>query len=167
MLSEAYLGLGSNLGDRRRNIAEGVALIREVASDVRVSSLYETPPHGFEAQPPFLNAACRIWTRLDPFELLRKLREVQSIVGSPSPFVNGPRALDIDILLYGRTALETPILTIPHPRMAEREFVLLPLAEIAPQARHPVSKETVRSMLRRLPRPTDMKRLDLSSITLG
>ena len=150
MLSEVYLGLGSNLGDRRRNIAEAVDMLGAVSTRVEVSSLYETAPQGFSGQPAFMNAACRIWTRLDPYELLAKLNKIQAAVGSRRAFVNGPRKVDIDILVYGRMVLHLPSLTIPHPRMAEREFVLAPLAEIAPGLRHPVSGETVRSLLLRL-----------------
>ena len=147
MLSEVYLGLGSNLGDRQRNIADAVALLGEESTDVAVSSCYETMPHGFSGQPMFVNAACRIWTRLDPFHLLRKTRQIQSILGSRPAFVNGPRAMDIDILVYGRRVLSAPGLIIPHPRMAEREFVLAPLAELAPGLVHPVLRETVRVLL--------------------
>ena len=150
MLGEVYLGLGSNLGDRRLNITEAVDRLRHVSNEVAVSSFYETTPQGFGGQPAFLNGACRIWTRFDPFELLQNLRQIQSVLGRRPAFVNGPRTLDIDILLYGSLVLELPGLTIPHPRMSEREFVLAPLAEIAPGVRHPVLKETVRSLLLRL-----------------
>ena len=169
MLSEAYLGLGSNLGDRQRRLTGAVTAIRRVATDVKVSALYETAPHGYRDQPPFLNAACRIWTRLGPFELLDVLQRIQAVTSQKRVFVNGPRPLDIDLLLYGRTVLETPRLSIPHPRMAEREFVLAPLAELAPHLRHPVLKQTILALLLRLRRerrpsltvlswPLDMRR---------
>jgi 2-amino-4-hydroxy-6-hydroxymethyldihydropteridine diphosphokinase len=148
MLSEVYLGLGSNLGDRRGNIGRAVDMLRRLSGDVTVSSLYETSPQGFSGQPWFINAACRLWTRLSPFELLACLKDIQAGLGSPRAFANGPRALDIDILLYGQRVLDTPSLTVPHPRMAQREFVLAPLAEIAPHVRHPVRNETMRSLLR-------------------
>lgn len=151
MLSEAFLGLGSNLGDRRRNIADAVDLLKEVSTHTVVSSMYETAPEGYTDQPAFVNAACGIWTRLSPYELLAKLKEIQASVGVRPAFVNGPRAVDVDILTYGRVVLDlSPGLTIPHPRMAEREFVLAPLAEIAPGLRHPVLKETVGTLLQRL-----------------
>ena len=152
MLSEVYLSLGSNLGDRRACIAAAANGLRELSMEITMSSLHETAPQGFDAQPSFVNAAARIWTRLDPFELLSALKEVETHVGSRRAFANGPRALDIDILVFGRRVLTTPRLTIPHPRMAEREFVLAPLAEIAPGLRHPVLKETVGELLLRLPR---------------
>ena len=151
MMSEAFLGLGSNLGDRRTNICLGVKGIEEISSHLALSSLYETAPKGFGGQRAFLNAACRIWTRLDPFELLWAVREVQAAVGSRPSFINGPRALDIDVLAYGRLVMDAPNLSVPHPRIAEREFVLRPLAEIAPEARHSMSGETFGALLRRLP----------------
>jgi 2-amino-4-hydroxy-6-hydroxymethyldihydropteridine diphosphokinase len=150
MLSEVYLGLGSNLGERRNNIAEALSHLRKLSSGLAASALYETSPVGFSGQPAFVNAACRIWTGLDPFELLEELGEIQAALGSRRAFVNGPRTLDIDILVYGQLVLSTPGLSIPHPRMAGREFVLAPLAEIAPGLRHPVLRETVRSLLARL-----------------
>ena len=150
MITDVYLGLGSNLGDRPHNIAVAADLLGKVSTSVTVSSLYETRPEGFMGQPPFVNAACQIWTRLSPFGLLKKLKEIQHSVGGHRPFANAPRTLDIDILIYGRSILESPGLSIPHPRMAGREFVLAPLAEIAPDLRHPILKETIRTLLLRL-----------------
>ena len=147
MLSDVYLGLGSNLGNRRGNLDRALQLLRGLSSELTVSSLYETSPEGFTGQPAFVNAACQIWTQLSPFELLAELKTIQALVGSQRVFANGPRALDIDILLYGQTVLDSPGLIIPHPRMARREFVLAPLAEIAPGLRHPVLKETVGALL--------------------
>ena len=151
MLAEAYLGLGSNLGDRAANISQGLDMLRDASKHLVVSGLYESSAAGFEVQPRFLNAACRLWTLLDPFELMAEIQRVQMAVSGDRPFLNGPRTLDIDILVHGRTGLDVPGLTVPHPRMMLREFVLTPLAEIAPGLTHPLTGETVGSALRRLP----------------
>ena len=145
--AEAYLGLGSNLGCRRQNIADALDRLRTLSSNLVVSSFYETPPIGVTFQPSFVNAVCRIWTILSPFELLHEIRRIQPIGGSRRPILNGPRELDIDILLYSNLVIDAPHLTIPHPRMTEREFVLRPLVEIAPQVIHPVSKKTASQLL--------------------
>lgn len=145
--TEVYLGLGSNLGRRQQNIASGLERLRTLSSSLVSSSLYETAPVGVTFQPSFVNAVCRIWTILSPFDLMHEIRRIQQIGGSHRPILNGPRELDIDILLYGNLVIDTPHLTIPHPRMTEREFVLRPLAEIAPHAIHPLSKKTVSQLL--------------------
>jgi 2-amino-4-hydroxy-6-hydroxymethyldihydropteridine diphosphokinase len=147
MLTEAYLGLGSNLGDRAASIDGAFEMLREVCRRVDVSALYETDAAGFSMQPAFLNAACRVWTDLDAHGLMHRLKEIEAAAGRKRVFVNAPRTLDIDILLYGRLVVETPVLTVPHPKMAERAFVLAPLAEIAPGAVHPVLKATAAELL--------------------
>ncbi len=150
MLHEAYLGLGSNLGGRHANIAAGLDYLRGFSSGLDVSSLYETSPQGFVEQPTFLNIACRMWTRLSPFELLSRAMEAEARAGRVRTIRDGPRTLDVDILLYDRDVLTVPGLSIPHPRMAERAFVLVPLAEIAADALHPALMQTIGSLLKRV-----------------
>ena len=150
MLAEAYLGLGSNLGDRRANIERGLAMLRRLGVVTAVSSMRETSPEGFSRQPPFLNAACRMWTRLDPFQLLAKVQAAERAVGRHRAFPNAPRTLDIDILVFGRAVLEAPHLILPHPRLRERRFALEPLFEVAPELQHPATGENVANMLSRL-----------------
>ena len=147
MRAEVYLGLGSNLGDKRGNIERAVERLREISTGLTVSSLYETAPVGVTLQPSFVNAVCGMWTDLDVFELLRELRDIQRDAGVRGPVLNGPRALDVDILLYGSFVVDLPHLTVPHPRMTEREFVLRPLVEIAPGVVHPVMRRTAAGML--------------------
>ena len=136
-----YLGLGSNLGDKRANIQWAVERLREISTGFTVSRFYETSPVGVTLQPSFVNAVCGMWTGLSVFELLSKLRGIQRDAGVRGPVLNGPRMLDIDILLYGSLVVDLPHLTVPHPRMAERKFVLRPLAEIAPGVCTPRGEE--------------------------
>ena len=150
MLNEVYVGLGSNLGDRSANIGEALRLLGQMSENMAASSIYETTPQGFRSQPSFYNAVCRLWTRLDPFALLAGLKDIESRLGRHRTFVNAPRTIDLDILIYGHAVLESPILTLPHPRMTQRAFVIAPLSEIAPELVHPVFGETARSLLARL-----------------
>jgi 2-amino-4-hydroxy-6-hydroxymethyldihydropteridine diphosphokinase len=144
----AYLGLGSNLGDREANIRNALAAIDRLdgCELIRTSSLYETDPVGIREQPDFLNAAAEIRTKLAPEELLTALREVERGTGREKTFKWGPRIIDIDILLYGEERLTGENLEIPHPEMHQRAFVLTPLAEIAPMARHPETDLTIRQL---------------------
>ena len=144
----AYLGFGANLGERQANINKAfVELVRSGACRLtRISSMYETDPVGITEQPAFLNAVAEIETGLEPLELLRAIRTVERKIGREKTFKWGPRIIDIDILLYGDQCVTEESLEVPHPEMHRRAFVLTPLAEIAPTARHPKLGLTAREM---------------------
>lgn len=137
-----FLGLGSNLGDREGNIRDVLAHLGAFVRIERVSSFYETDPVGYLDQPSFINAVCSAITDLCPEELLGAAKGIEEQMGREPTFLNGPRLIDIDILSYGDRILDTGDLVIPHPRMAERSFVLVPLAEIAPDWLHPVLRKS-------------------------
>jgi 2-amino-4-hydroxy-6-hydroxymethyldihydropteridine diphosphokinase len=151
-MERVFLGLGSNIGDRAANIGRARRLLEEVAG-VRVvgmSSLIETRPVGYEDQPDFINAALEIETTLEPRGLLTQIKRIEREIGRKETFRLGPRVIDIDILLFGDRLVDDPGLTIPHPRMHERRFVLGPLAEIAPEVVHPVLKTRIIDLLDQL-----------------
>jgi len=137
-LAIAYLGLGSNLGEREENLRQALSLLSLKVKLEDVSSVYETEPVGFKEQPLFLNLACRVTTNLSPEKLFHLAKDIETRMGRvPSKQRNLPRLIDIDILFYDNRIMETPNLTIPHPRLHDRAFVLIPLAEIAPNLVHP------------------------------
>ena len=143
-----YLALGSNVGDCRANLAG--ALERLASADlrvVRVSSIYETEPRDLPNQPWFLNQVAEAETSLFPLQLLARTQKIERDLGRKRTQPKGPRMIDIDILLYGEAVIHTPGLEIPHPRMLDRRFVLEPLAELAPDLRHPINRGTVREAL--------------------
>ena len=142
-----YLGIGSNLGNRAANLRMALRYLPPLARVEEVSSLYETAPLGGEEQPPFYNAVCRISTGLGPEALLRHLKQIEFAIGRrPGPRW-GPRPIDLDILLCGDRVLAREGLVVPHPLLAERAFVLVPLAELSPHLLHPVLEKPVGELL--------------------
>jgi 2-amino-4-hydroxy-6-hydroxymethyldihydropteridine diphosphokinase len=143
-----YLSLGSNIGDRRRHLHDALKFLQDAGvSILRVSRVYETEPQDFRAQPQFLNLVAEAETRLFPLQLLHAIERVERRLGRKRLIAKGPRTIDIDILLYGGSIVGIGDLQIPHPRMALRRFVLEPLAELAPDLRHPVTQASVAEML--------------------
>jgi len=160
-LKRGFLALGSNIGDREANLRDAVS--RLASDDLRIlrhSSFYETSPQELLDQPWFLNAVVEIETSLFPLQLLARVREIERAMGRRRVTPKGPRNIDIDILFYGRTVMTTAELEVPHPRIAQRRFVLEPLAEIAPDLRHPVTGRTAHEMLAGL-EPQGIRRLDV------
>ena len=143
-----YLSLGSNVGDRAANLNAAIAALAGAGVKVRkVSSLYETEPVDYLQQDWFVNCVVEGQTQLPAGTLLSRLREIEARMGSKKVIAKGPRILDIDILLYGDETIATPELQVPHPRMTQRRFVLVPLAEIAPDVRHPSWHATAKELL--------------------
>ncbi len=158
-MKTVYLGLGSNLGDRQARLRRAIELLREEGVEVRrVSGIYESEPVDYTAQPWFLNCVVEAETELMPLQLLKRLQKIEARVGRRRTVPKGPRTIDIDILLYGNHVMATAPLTVPHPRLAERRFVLAPLREVAPGLRHPVSRKTISELLDGLTRPGRVER---------
>lgn len=147
-MKSAYLSLGSNLGDRARNIRKALELLPEAGVEIRrVSSFYRTEPVDFRPQAWFVNCVAEAATVLMPLQLLTAVKKVERSVGRRPGGPKGPRPIDIDILLYENIVVRSSALTIPHPRLSDRRFVLIPLRELAADARHPVTRHTVEEML--------------------
>jgi len=136
-MATTYLGLGSNIGEREINLLKAISLLGQESKLNKTSSIYETRPTGYENQALFLNIVCQVSTRLKPVDLLLSIKQIEKILGRKASFRNGPRSIDIDILFYNSTIMKTKDLVIPHPRLTERAFVLIPLAEITPNLIHP------------------------------
>jgi 2-amino-4-hydroxy-6-hydroxymethyldihydropteridine diphosphokinase len=152
-MSEIWLGLGSNVGEKRSNILRALDLLAGVCRLGRVSSLYKTEPVGFQDQDWFVNCAAQATTGPPPRALLDALKAIEQQMGRKQRIRNGPRAIDLDILLYGDLVIDENGLVIPHPRLHERLFVLAPLREIAPTLVHPVMGKTIEKLTASLRNP--------------
>ena len=160
---QVYLSLGSNVGDRERNLRTAIAALPSAGVRVTlVSSIYETQPVDFLEQPWFLNCVVAGETKSPPLELLMSLRGVEAAMCIRKAFANVLRLLDIDILLYGDDMIDTPALQVPHPRLSQRRFVLVPLQELAPDLRHPQWKGTVSQILEATSDRSEVKRISAS-----
>jgi 2-amino-4-hydroxy-6-hydroxymethyldihydropteridine diphosphokinase len=153
-----FLGLGTNLGDREQNLRAALERLRQIVEVEVISRIYESEPVGYLEQPDFWNLVLRIRTNLEPAELFRRVKQIERDLGRTDAFRNAPRLIDIDILAFDQLVLHDDQLDIPHARLHERSFVLLPLAEIAPEFRHPETNATVNEMIsaRELTRATPL-----------
>ena len=149
----AYIGLGSNLGDRVAHLRSAVKAIQHLGDSIAVSSVYESEPFGVgdDEQPMYLNMVVSIQTKLEPEKLLSELMDIERTNGRVRIRRNESRTLDLDVLMFGEDLIETSVLTVPHPRMHERAFVMLPLSEIAPHSVHPTLQRTISEIAAELP----------------
>jgi len=155
-----FLGLGTNLGDREANLLSAIFAMPPFVVVLEKSSVYETPPWGYEEQPDFLNQVIKGETELGEYDLLYTLKGIEAELGREPTFRYGPRLIDIDILFYDDLVLQTKKLSIPHPRLHDRAFVLVPLAEIAPGLIHPALGESVQSLLSNHHKTNQVKRVE-------
>jgi 2-amino-4-hydroxy-6-hydroxymethyldihydropteridine diphosphokinase len=159
VLQKAYISAGSNLGDRRANLELAVASLGKGGTVTKVSSFFETEPVGYRDQSWFLNRAIEMEAHIEPVDLLALCQKIEASCGRARTFLNAPRTLDLDILLYGNVVLNEEGLIIPHPRLTERKFVLEPLAQIAPEMIHPVLKKSIRFLLGICPDQSEIRLL--------
>ena len=146
-----FLGIGTNLGDRERNLQEARTALSQRLEILKESSIYQTAPWGYLDQPVFLNQVIKAQTDLSSLNLLGFLTETEKLLGRQANFRYGPRLIDLDILFYGNRIIQTPRLQVPHPRLAQRAFVLVPMAEIAPEFVHPQKGQTITQLLAAFP----------------
>ena len=148
--NKVYIGLGSNLGDRKKLLKEALHEIEEFASIENQSKVIETDPVGYTEQPKFLNMVAEIKTPLTPLQLIFRLQEIEHKMGRTREIKNGPRTIDLDILLFGDKVINQPNLKIPHPQMHKRKFVMIPLNEIAPNTNHPTLNQSIKELTNEL-----------------
>ncbi|KAB2328822.1 2-amino-4-hydroxy-6-hydroxymethyldihydropteridine diphosphokinase [Cytobacillus depressus] len=153
MINKAYIGLGSNMGERAATLKEAIANIEAVPNIqvVNTSSIYETEPVGYEDQDRFLNMVIEVRTSLNPFELLNTCLEIEKGLGRKRDIRWGPRTIDLDILLYNQESIISEKLTVPHPRIQERAFVIIPLLDIKPDFKLPTMEVSLQDVLKRIP----------------
>ncbi|HKQ99762.1 MAG TPA: 2-amino-4-hydroxy-6-hydroxymethyldihydropteridine diphosphokinase [Pyrinomonadaceae bacterium] len=158
----AYVGLGSNLGDRAGNLLLGVRGMLDAGLVVtRLSAIYETEPVDVRDQPFFLNMVAELRVTLfSPEQMLARLLRIEYALGRRREILRGPRTIDLDLLLYGQEQRSTEFLQLPHPRLHERRFVLVPLADLAPELSHPTLQQSVRELLAAIPDRGDVRRWD-------
>ncbi|MCW4025360.1 MAG: 2-amino-4-hydroxy-6-hydroxymethyldihydropteridine diphosphokinase [Candidatus Bathyarchaeota archaeon] len=149
-MTEAYIALGSNIGDRKVNIKKALQFLTEKLKILQVSALYENKPMYIENQGMFLNGVVKVETDLAPQKLLRFFKDIEQRMGRVCVERNGPRIIDLDILFYGQQVIDEDGLKVPHPKIEERDFVLVPLTEIAPNLMHPIHKKTISKLLSEL-----------------
>lgn len=150
-MTKVYLALGSNVGDSRAHISKAIELLKPYVEDIKTAPLYRSKAAGYTDQPDFLNTAAVGETKLEPHELLKALKDIEQQIGRTTTFHWGPREIDIDIIFYGDTVLDSPELTIPHDAFRERAFVLQPLVDLEPELVDPASGLSVSLLLKALP----------------